>query len=173
VGLEGTPMFFQTAGTVTSTPIKGLLVDTAVNSHPATWDDANGNFEFDPPAEQRRARGLVMAVRRSAPGKPDEEMRAIVASDSDFLSDEILQHVRGNLLFAVDAARWLVGDESLVGATVNSEKDVPIVRTRKQDLLFFYGTTTLAPALVLGLGLAATRRRKRRPSVQDSQEVRR
>jgi len=153
--------------------VKGLVVDTCVSSQPATWNDANGNFEFDPPSEERRARGLVVAIRRAVSGKPDEEMRAIVASDSDFLSDELLPQVRGNALFAVDAARWLVGEESLVGATTNNEKDVPIVRTRKQDLVFFYGTTTLAPALVLGIGFAATRRRKRRPAAQAAKEERR
>jgi hypothetical protein len=172
VGLEGAAMYFWTAGTVTSNKPVGLVVDTAVSAHPATWNDENGNFQFDPPAEERKARGLVAAVLRRAP-KPDDELRAVVASDSDFLADDVLGQVRGNILFAVDAARWLCGEESLVGATVNSEKDVPIVRTRKQDLVFFYGTTALAPALVLGVGFAASRRRRRKPSAAEGgQEVR-
>jgi hypothetical protein len=170
VGLEGSAMFFLVAGTVTpKAGAKGLAADTCVRSRAETWNDANGNYQFDPPSEERRSRGLVVAVRRAG-GKPEDEMRAIVASDSGFLSDEVLPLVRGNTLFAVDAARWLTGEESLVGATVHSEKDVPIVRTRKQDLVFFYGTTALAPALVLGAGLAATRRRRRRPAAQPAKE---
>ena len=63
--------------------------------------------------------------------------------------------------FALDGAKWLVGDEGITGEVTN-ENDVPIVHTKKQDQVWFYGSSFLAPALVLGIGfLVAGRRRGR------------
>jgi hypothetical protein len=45
---------------------------------------------------------------------------------------------------------------------VTSEEDVPIQHTREQDVLWFWATVLLAPALVLGVGFFVTRRRGRR-----------
>jgi hypothetical protein len=40
--------------------------------------------------------------------------------------------------------------------------DQPIAHTHKEDVVWFYATSFFAPSLVLGLGLLATRRRRRR-----------
>jgi hypothetical protein len=53
--------------------------------------------------------------------------------------------------------KWLSGDEAIAG-TVSNESDVPIEHTRKQDVVWFYSSIFLAPVLVIGLGLAVTRR---------------
>jgi len=54
--------------------------------------------------------------------------------------------------------KWLVGDEAIQG-TVNSEVDVPVQHTKKDDVFWFYSTIFLAPAVVVGAGLIITRRR--------------
>jgi hypothetical protein len=91
----------------------------------------------------------------------DEQGRAVLVADSDLLSDGVIG-AYGNPLFAVDGVRWLVGDESIAGE-INTENDVPIVHTQKQDQVWFYGSSFLAPALVLGIGfLMAGRRRGRK-----------
>jgi hypothetical protein len=56
-----------------------------------------------------------------------------------------------------------MGDEAFAGQT-STEADVKITHTRKQDIAWFYSTIFLAPALVIGVGVAVTRktRRKRR-----------
>jgi hypothetical protein len=59
----------------------------------------------------------------------------------------------------LDAVRWLMGDEKFQGE-ITSEADVPITHTRKQDVIWFYSTIFLVPALVVGLGLIVTRRRR-------------
>jgi hypothetical protein len=56
--------------------------------------------------------------------------------------------------------KWLAGEEAISGA-VNTEEDVAIAHTRKQDVGWFYGTVVLAPAAVMGLGFLTTRRRRR------------
>jgi hypothetical protein len=48
--------------------------------------------------------------------------------------------------------------------------DVPIQHTRKQDVFWFYSSIFLGPAVVLGVGYAATRRKSRmRPSANDKE----
>jgi hypothetical protein len=66
-------------------------------------------------------------------------------------------------LLALDVAHWLMGDEAYTGLT-STEVDVPISHTRKQDVIWFYGTIFLAPVLVIAAGFGVTRggRRRRR-----------
>lgn len=135
--------------------------DTTVRAHPATWNDLNGNFQFDPPAEARKTYELAMAITRKGKDKDKkDEGRIILAADSDFISDGVIG-AYGNPLFVLDGAKWLVGDEGITGEVTN-ENDVPIVHTKKQDQVWFYGSSFLAPALVLGIGFLVTGRRRGR-----------
>jgi hypothetical protein len=137
-------------------------VDFTVRAHPSTWNDANGNFNFDPPAEVRKTWELAGTVTRK--GKDDKEKkdegRALLVADSDIMGDGIIG-AQGNPLLVLDGAKWLVGDENISGA-VSNENDVPIVHTKKQDQVWFYGSAFLAPALVLGLGAMVNGRRRGR-----------
>jgi ABC-type uncharacterized transport system len=138
----------------------GISSDTTVKSHTATWVDLDGNFNFDPPAEQRKAWPLALAVvKKGSPNDKDkkDEGRAIVVADSDLLSDGTIE-VAGNPAFLVDGMKWLVGEEAITGE-VSNENDVPVVHTKKQDQVWFYGSSFFMPALVLALGYFVTRRR--------------
>jgi hypothetical protein len=81
----------------------------------------------------------------------------VVLADSDGISDLVLEN-RGNFYLAMDAVKWLVGDESIAG-TVSTEVDLPLEHTKKEDVAWFYSTVFLVPALVMGAGLLITRRR--------------
>jgi len=138
-----------------------IVVDFPARSDPDTWNDANNNFQFDQGAETRKSYGLLAAVtKRSPDNKIDTEMRVLVLGDSDALSDTVLAQVPGNQMLLVDGLKWLLGEEKLQGTT-DSEKDVPLTRTRQQDVAWFYGTTFLAPLAVVGVGFFARRRKKR------------
>jgi hypothetical protein len=147
-----------------------LKVDFALRALPDTFDDANGNFKFDPPAEKRTPFPLAAAVSRSVappPGsakKPDE-MRAFVLGDADAMSDAAVgpegTGADGNVLLLTDAVRWLGGEESFAG-TISTAEDVRIEHTKQKDMVWFYGTIFAAPALVLGGGLFYTRRLARK-----------
>jgi hypothetical protein len=146
---------------------KELTIDFPVRSHPATWNDLNGNFEFDAPAESRKGWNLSAAVVKKKPGgAAKDEGRALVLTDSDAVADGVLGNP-GNLLFVSDGAKWLLGDEAIQGET-NTEVDVPIAHTHKQDLFWFYSTIFLGPAFVIGLGALLLRRR--RPASSPSKE---
>jgi hypothetical protein len=85
-----------------------------------------------------------------------------VIADSDWCNDETVK-VAANGGLALDVIHWLMGDEAFSGQT-STEADVKITHTRKQDVVWFYSTIFLAPALVIGAGVFVTRksRRKRR-----------
>ncbi len=130
----------------------GVTVDSPIKAHHATFVDRNGNFKQDP-GEDRRAWELgATAVKKDA--------RVFVLADSDALSDAVIPNPPNQWL-AVDIVHWLMGDEAFSGMT-STEADAPITHTRKQDVVWFYGTIFLAPALVLAAGVLVTRRGRRR-----------
>jgi hypothetical protein len=139
----------------------GISTDVTVRAHLSTWNDLNGNFQFDAPQEARKQWELAVAVaEKKKNGKAVEakdEGRAILLADSDMVSDGWVG-AQGNPLFVLDGMKWLIGDEAITGEITN-ENDVPIVHTRKQDQLWFYGSSFFAPALVLAVGFFVTRRR--------------
>lgn len=147
---------------------KDQIFDTTVRAHPATWNDLNGNFQFDAPAEARKTWELAMAVTKKGKDKDKkDEGRIILVGDSDFVSDGVIG-AYGNPLFVLDGAKWLVGDENITGE-VSNENDVPIVHTKKQDQVWFYGSSFLAPALVLAIGFFVVGRKRGRAVRKEKQ----
>ncbi|WP_223643145.1 Gldg family protein [Corallococcus sp. EGB] len=159
LGSQGAVAFpGATAMETVTPPVPGVLLDTSVRAHAATFADRNGDFEPEP-GEVAKAWPLVVAVERPAgEGKPAP--RAVVMADADALGDGILGNL-GNAYLAVDTLRWLSGEESLSGVT-NSEEDVPLQHTRSQDVAWFYATVFGVPVAVLAVGFFVTRRRGRR-----------
>jgi hypothetical protein len=149
---------FMGAGEVESMPKRppGVAVDLSVKSMPGTWNDANGNFQFDPGKEAKKVYPLIAAVTKA--GSP--EGRAVVMGDSDVVSDLFFENA-GNMYVALDAVKWLLGDDNAKGMT-DTEKDEPVEHTRGQDVAWFYGTVFGVPAMVLAAGFGVTRRKRRR-----------
>jgi len=131
-----------------------IPVEAPIKAHFATFADKNGNFTLDPDEQKRAWELAATAVKKEA--------RVFVIADSDWIADEAIK-VPGNSVLALDVIHWLMGDETFSGQT-STEADVKITHTRKQDVAWFYSTIFLAPALVIGAGVAVTRntRRKRR-----------
>jgi hypothetical protein len=148
------PTFFLGSGWIDAKrnrPID-IQVDAPIKAHYSTFVDKNGNFEFDA-GEQRRAWEITGAVSMGL-------SRVFVVADSDCFADEAIQ-AAGNELLTLDVMHWLMGDEAYQGL-VSSEADLPIAHTRKQDVVWFYGSIFLAPALVIAVGWTTTKRRRRR-----------
>jgi hypothetical protein len=139
-----------------------VSVDFAVRAHPATWNDINGNYQFDSAGgETRKGWQLAAALTKKkagVPTKPVEEGRLLALGDSDAVSDEVLRNP-GNAYLLLDGVKWLLGDEAITGE-VSSEVDTPIQHTHKEDVWWFYSTIFLAPMVTLGLGWAVMRRRR-------------
>jgi hypothetical protein len=129
-----------------------IPVDAPIKAHHATFIDKNHNFQQDPGEDRRAWELAATAVKKDA--------RVFVLADSDCLDDEAIR-AGANELLAIDISHWLMGDEAFAGVT-STEADVPITHTRKQDVLWFYSTIFLAPALVILAGVGVTRGARRR-----------
>jgi hypothetical protein len=122
--------------------------------------DLDGDF-LKGTSEPTETINLAAAVTM---GEGEKEARAIVVGDSDFMTDKIAPN-QGNYLVFVDMLAWLVGNEEL-NSEVSSEEDVAIEHTSEQDKIWFYATTFVVPAPIVGLGLFVARRRRRRAEVK-------
>jgi hypothetical protein len=147
---NSTSLYIVTPGAVSIEKVADTKnkVTTLVRSMPATWADLDGDHEKGP-NEAEKVFELASAV---SPPEGGGEGRAIAVGDATLLSDPLLTGVKGNVVFAYDVLRWLVGDEDVAGE-VESEEDVKIVHTREENQYWFYGTTALVPLLVLGFGV--------------------
>ncbi|MBN2574172.1 MAG: Gldg family protein [Deltaproteobacteria bacterium] len=142
-------------------PTPGPKVDFVIRTEGSTWDDKNGNFEFDPDGEARKAYTVAAAVTLPKPADDkSNEPRAFVLGDADAFSDLVIAN-RANAILVLDALRWLLGEPEVAGPPA-SETDVPVRHTRKQNVFWFYSSVFAAPGLVLLAGWAVTRRRRRR-----------
>jgi hypothetical protein len=159
------PVVLLGAGALEKTkvaPVPPPRVDFVVKTEAATWDDKNGNLEFDSGQESRTPYPVAAAVTLPKPpgDKNANEPRAFVLGDSDALSDLIIVN-RANAVFAIDVLRWLLGEPEVAGPPT-SEEDVPVRHTKKQDALWFYASVFAAPGAVLLAGWVVTRRRRKR-----------
>jgi hypothetical protein len=142
-------------------PTPAPKVDFIVRTEGSTWEDKDGNYEFDKDHEVRKAYPVAAAVTLPKPaGDSATEPRAFVLGDADALSD-ISMIYRANETLAVDALRWLLGEPEVAGP-VNKEEDVPVRHTRRQDVFWFYSSVFVAPGLVLLAGWLVTRKRRRK-----------
>ena len=123
------------------------------------WRDLNGNFARDG-EEKNEQVNLMAAVTIKAGDGAEDEGRAVVIGDGDFMTNKIAPN-NGNMLLFVDSLAWLIGNEDLSGE-VSSEEDIAIEHSREQDKLWFYATTFAVPAPILLLGVWVARSRRRR-----------
>ena len=154
-------------GTATSKGDPKPRVTFPVRSGREFFRDLDGDFAKGG-SESTETLNLVAAVTLAGAqgnkvekdAKEDKEGRAIVVGDSDFMTDKIAPN-QGNYLVFVDMLAWLVGNEEL-NSEVSSEEDVAIEHTSEQDKIWFYATTFVVPAPIVGVGLFVARRRRRR-----------
>jgi hypothetical protein len=130
-----------------------------VRSLTDTFADANKNFKQDPDEKaDAYVMGAVAELKEFKGSNKNRKGRVVALGDATVLSDALVRNV-GNVLFFSDSLKWLVGESELSGALA-TEEDVKIRHTKKEDVVWFHGTVIIVPALVLGAGFLATRRRK-------------
>jgi hypothetical protein len=127
-----------------------------IRSLDGTWEDVDGDFQQGP-EESAAPHVLAMAIE----GSEATPYRAVVIGDVTIASDLTMKRMAGNAQFALDATRWLIGEEDLAGS-INNENDVMINHTRDDDVVWFYSVIFGAPLFILLFGLAAVRSRKQR-----------
>jgi hypothetical protein len=139
-------------------------VDFTVKTLSDTFADTNGDFQYQD-SEKRTTYNVAAAVSKMLNPHADnyktvQETRMFVVADADALSDAVFGN-EANVVFFIDAIRWLGGEESFTGA-ISTTEDVKIEHTKQKDLVLFYGTIFVVPSLVLGAGLLLSRRKRGR-----------
>lgn len=130
-----------------------------IRSLSETFVDSNRNFKKD--ADEKSdayVMGAVAELKDLQNAAKNRKGRVVVLGDATAFSDALVRNV-GNVLYFADSLKWLVGESETAGALA-SEEDVRIRHTRAEDVVWFHGTVLVVPALVLGAGFLATRRRK-------------
>jgi hypothetical protein len=157
---HGIATVFFNAGHISERRGSKARVNVILRSMPGTWADRDGDLTYDEGQEDRMTYSIGAAVTLPVEGAEEGEARAIVLADADVFSDRVLRN-EGNLWLAADTIRWLIGEESVIGAAT-SEEDEVIEHSRNQDALWFWATVFLVPIAVLGFGLFFTLSRRRR-----------
>ncbi len=137
----------------------GSDVTFTLRSLAGTFADTNDNRQMDA-GETKEVFNLAAAVELAAPEGKDRGGRAIVTADADIISDLLFSRVPMNQNWFGEAVLWLEGEVLLAGE-VSDIEDTPIVHTKDEDKLWFYGTTAFVPLLLIGAGAGVTRRRRR------------
>lgn len=158
------PTIYPGASSLDKRDGSDVKVDFTVKSMGETFQDPNGNFTFDSGeggGEKRSTYNLAAAVSKElgGDGKDKKEMRAFVVADADALSDAAFGN-DPNVVLALDAIRWLGGEESFAG-TISTAEDARIEHTKEKDQILFWLVIGLGPAAMLGLGIMVTRRARR------------
>jgi hypothetical protein len=139
-----------------------------IRSMRESFPDLNPNFTFDEGTEKRGQYALVAAIEsredeaEKQPRDPSlpadvkpkaDPMRVMVFADADIFIDEHQARWPQHLgALALDALKWLGGEEHIAGE-IESERDVAIVHTKGEDVLWFYATIVGAPLVVLAFGV--------------------
>jgi hypothetical protein len=137
-----------------------VKLDLVLTSVDDTFQDMNGNLNFDKDTDKKASFGLAAAVTKtSTSGKKSDETRLFVVSDADVFADDLIKF-EGNFTLLADIVYWLRAVDDTVVPTI-AESDVQIVHKKEEDTFWFYSTTFGVPALVLGFGLFNVVRRRR------------
>lgn len=155
-------LMFRRAGALERHADSAAKTTFVARSRARTFLDLDGDWQQD---EEERVGIFNLAATVELNSEDGRGTRALVVADADLLDDKLLTS-EPNLQFALDALLWLLRDDQDRAMDIAPPEHVPIRHTRDRDLLWFYGSTVLAPLLVLlaGLGVAqAQRRRPRRP----------
>jgi len=141
-----------------------------IRSMQQSFRDLDGNSAFTEGTEKRDRHNVAAAIEGpslagAAEGDPAAGFRAMVFADLDLFVDRPVQ--QGGQVFLEtwggpmpsDAIKW-VGGEEIFSGEITSENDVEINQSKRQDSWWFLLTILGGPAIVLGVGLVTTRRRR-------------
>lgn len=150
--------------------LEGASVVFPLRSNAQFWLDKNDNYTHDddePLAAHNMIAAISVPSRDDAEGEDEEgedeednEGRAVVVADGQFITDQIVGNPGNQLVFA-DILQWMLGEEQIVG-DVTSEEDIPIEHSREGEAYWFWGSSFTAPILLFGAGLWVALRRQRR-----------
>ena len=157
--LQGMNTFFPVAREVeaSETVPEGLLVRSLAKTSSQSWaesdlEDSQASFSLD--EDKQGPISLAVSVQASLAtgrGAKAAKARLVVFGDSDFVSNAALSSTDadlGNALFFINAANWLIEDESLISLLSIDTEVRTVVLSAKQMRLVAYTTILFAPLII-------------------------
>lgn len=155
--LTGLSSFFPTVRslTVTDPAPEGWSAQLLVSSSPSSWAEsqyleqqvAKGEGDVGGPV------GLVAVIEPTT--EDSGKGRLVVIGDADFISDGVLNMVRGNIgnldLF-MNAVGWLAEEDSLISIRPKQPELRQVVLTPPQARAIIYSNVLFVPLIVLAAG---------------------
>ncbi len=149
-------------------PNKNLKVEAVAKTTPNSWAEAGGlkegKVKYDEGKDRKGPLNLVVAVSgKWQGGKDDEkETRLLVFGDSDFSNNSSFEFA-GNGNFFLNAAAWLVGDESLISIRPPKIAGASgkLIMTPRQVQVLFMLSVVVVPFVIVGAGIVVWLRRRR------------
>jgi ABC-type uncharacterized transport system involved in gliding motility auxiliary subunit len=141
---------------------KAYLAQSLLRSSSAAWGEKDlAGIEkgiSKEPTDTQGPLNLAAAVSSEAPGK---KTRIVVVGDSDLITDELLQVGVGNLLFCLNAAHWLLQEESRIAIPPKTAIEAHLTLTSTQSNVLFVLFVLVFPAAVIAAGVFVYLRRRR------------
>ena len=165
--MGGLTSFFPLARTLDLPADKpaDVIVTPLIQTSPDSWgetDYENKQVRFDNGKDAKGPLTIAAVIEKggsNAPANngqtPSPKARLVVIGDSDFVSNGVLQSVRGafgNTDLFLNAVNWLAEEETLISIRPKPPAQHSLILTRPQSNFIFVVTTILIPALVLLLG---------------------
>jgi hypothetical protein len=124
----------------------------------STFADLNRDYLFQEKEEKRQSYTVGVVSSKNFEGV-DRAAQIVAFSSSSILTDVLLPN-KANAVLVLEMLRWLLGEEDLSG-TVESEEDVKLRQSNKEDAIWFNATIFGAPVLILVIGFFINRRGRR------------
>lgn len=144
--------------------LKGAKTVFPIRTNALFYLDRNGDYNrSDEEKLEQYDMMAAVTVPKKGGGSAEDEGRAVVIADGDFVTDQVIRNPGNSLVFG-DILNWLLGQEEIIGAPA-SEEDVRIEHSREEDKLQFWATSFGIPLPFFALGAWMVFRKRRRTSV--------
>ena len=141
---------------------KAYLATALLKSSPGSWGEKDlAGLEkgiSKDPTDTQGPLNMAIAISSETPGK---KTRIVVVGDSDLISDDLLQVGVGNLLFGLNAAHWLLQEESRIAIPPKTAVEAHLTLTATQSNFLFVLFVLVFPAAVIASGVFVYLRRRR------------
>jgi ABC-type uncharacterized transport system involved in gliding motility auxiliary subunit len=162
--LGGLSTFFPAACSIAAKepPPAGVTISSLVQSSVQSWGETareSRQVRLDPGEDTAGPLNLVVAATQELPeydaeGRPGRA-RLVLFGDADFVSNDVLHSVQGNLANAdlfLNAVSWLVEEESLISIRPLPSTSRMVLLTPTDVRLVMYTSLLFLPGLVVVVG---------------------
>lgn len=135
--------------------------ESLVQTTREAWGEKDLAHLEDVKKDPTDAPGPLVVLASVASDKPGKKARLVVAGDSDWACDALIQAGGGNLILALNSAHWLLSQENRLAIPPKTSVETHLNLTGSQANVLFILFVLGLPALAAGAGVYIYFRRRR------------